>query len=289
MTYTFELPDTVEADEALRRLEALERCYHSFYFSDGRFVRGDYDIGRTIDQFPFPGDLSGMRVLDVGIGAGWFSFYLAERGAEVTAFDARGACDRDFYGRFEYPPVESEKSGPDRVDESGHPIYHDPIDEPFFILRDVLGHPIPFRSGRVYDLPRILDGEAFDLVFMGAILGHLRDPIGGLMAARAVCRGTLLATQIVNTRVEQGVPLMFMPYTAFSRRAWWVPNREGFRHWFLAAGFDDVDVDHQVTLVPDRPRPHESGTGRPANPQQVHNVAVATVRETGAPDSGSGV
>ncbi|MGH0033946.1 MAG: class I SAM-dependent methyltransferase [Myxococcota bacterium] len=277
MRHTFTLPESSNADEMMRRLEGLERSYHSFYFDDGRCLRGDYDIGLTISQFPFPKDLAGLRVLDVGIGAGWFSCYFAERGAEVTAFDARGACDRDFYGRWEYPALESEKSGPDRLDEEGRPVYHDPIDEPFFILRESLGHSIPFHSGRVYDLPRILEGQQFDLVFMGAILGHLRDPIGGVMAARAVCRGQLVATQVVNTQVDQGLPLMFMPYTSFSRRAWWVPNREGFRHWFLAAGFREVDVDHQVTLIPDVPQEHESGTGRPANPQQVHNVGVAQV------------
>ena len=47
----------------------------------------------------------------------------------------------------------------------------------------------------MYDVaPEVFEGRRFDLVFMGALLCHLRDPIGALMAARSVCGGRVIAS-----------------------------------------------------------------------------------------------
>ena len=76
--------------------------YHSFYFDNGYEVRGSYDIGRDIDDYGFPDDMRGWRVLDVGCGSGWFSFFFEQRGATVTAIDTRGYADFDVYGPADY-------------------------------------------------------------------------------------------------------------------------------------------------------------------------------------------
>jgi hypothetical protein len=194
----------------------------------------------------------------------------------VTSFDARGACDMDIYGRYRHPDLEVEKPEPDRYDRNGDPIYHNRTSEPFFILQEYLDVEIPFSSGRIYEIDRIFEGEQFDIVFMGAILGHLRDPIGALMAARALCRGEVFATQRVSSETQE-TPGMMMPYTNFSKRAWWVPNLECFRHWFLAAGFKDVDVSRKVTFESDHTREHDSGGGREANPTQIQSIGIGRV------------
>jgi SAM-dependent methyltransferase len=251
--------------------------YHSFYFDNGFSVRGDYDIGADISAYGFPESMEGLTVLDIGTGAGWFAFYFEQLGAEVVTIDARGYSDFDVYGRFSYPPVESEGRLPDKEADDGASIYFSPVSRGFWIMRDILRSSVRFRNARVYEIrPNFFDGQRFDLVFLGAILCHLRDPIGALMAARSVCRHRVIAsTPVVLGETEPDVlPRQYLPYTKIDNISWWLPNEACFKHWFLAAGFTGVDVSRQVALRADVLR-HENG--KPANGDQILRVGSAFV------------
>lgn len=231
--------------------------YHSFYFDNGYSVKGDYNIGLDIGDYGFPSDMSGMKVLDIGTGAGWFSFFFEQAGAQVTTVDARGYSDFDVYGRYKYPPIETEKQTPDRWDEAGQPIYHSPVSKAFWIMREALGSKVNFVNARVYEIcPELFDNQQFDLVFMGALLLHLRDPIGALMAARSVCSGQLVATtRTMPEHDDNPFPFMDLPFTSIDKISWWRPNKACFKHWLLAAGFSSVDVESSVSMTGDVLRP----------------------------------
>jgi 2-polyprenyl-3-methyl-5-hydroxy-6-metoxy-1,4-benzoquinol methylase len=251
-----------------------ERWYHSYYFDNGYEVRGDYDIGSDIQDYGFPKSMNGMKVLDIGTAAGWFAFYFEQQGAEVTAIDARGRDDYDLYGKFEYPTPESSGRKPDRFDESGRPVYYNPVSHAFWRMRDALQSKLLFRNLRVSEISKeTLDGAEFDLVFMGAILAHLRDPIGSLAAVRKICRGHIIAsTAIMQEHID--VPGQFLPYIEQENDIWWLPDKSCFEKWFVAAGFDNVDVSRQVTLRPDQPR-YENG--KVANRSRVLTIGSASV------------
>jgi tRNA (mo5U34)-methyltransferase len=266
---------------SLTEAEFHERCarqnvwYHSFYFDNGFTLRGDYNVGASLDAYGFPEDMTGMRVLDAGTGAGWFAFLFEQRGAEVWATDARGKCDLDVFGRWEQPEPER---APERFDDDGHPVYDSVLSGGFWVMREILGSGVRFRNARIYDLhPDLFGGELFDLVFLGAVLCHLRDPIGGLMAARRCCRGQLLATTPVVLGEPEGetLPRQYLPYTGIHDLGWWLPNEACFRQWFLAAGFARVNIDRQVDLLCDVP--YFDATGRQANQDQIHRLARAWV------------
>jgi tRNA (mo5U34)-methyltransferase len=229
--------------------------YHSYYFDNGFSVRGDYNIGADIQDYGFPPSLRGLKVLDVGVGGGWFSLYLEQQGAEVTAIDARGYSDFDVFGRYQYPPITAEGRSPDRYAEDGAPIYDSPVSKTFWIMRDLLGSKVRFKNARIYDLsPQLFEGQSFDLVFIGALLLHLRDPIGALMAARSVCHGQIMAsTPIVVNDPDSKFPFQQLPWTHIDRISWWLPNRACFKLWFEAAGFRNVDVSRIITLRSDLP------------------------------------
>lgn len=254
---TYRLRFTGDCDEATFKSACAKQdfWYHSFYFDNGYEVRGDYDIGKNIDEYGFPNDMSDMKVLDLGTGSGWFAFYFEQHGAQVTAVDCRGYCDFDMRGRYYYPPVEAEKSAPDRIGPDGEPIYFSPVSGGFWIMRDLLKTNIRFVNVRAYEIcPELFSGQSFDLVFMGALLLHLRDPIGALMAARSVCADRLIAT--TRIMVEDGDnphPRMNLPWTDIDNISWWEPNKACYKHWFLAAGFTQVDVERTVTLTVDKP------------------------------------
>jgi 2-polyprenyl-3-methyl-5-hydroxy-6-metoxy-1,4-benzoquinol methylase len=262
-------------EEFERKVAAVPWWYHSYFFDNGLAVRGDYDIGADVDSYGLPDSMEGMRVLDMGTGSGWFAFYFEQLGAEVVTADARGECDLDVYGRWEAPQPEGP---PDEYDAAGRPIYYSYFSKGFPVMRDLLGSRVEFRNARVYDLSlEMFGGRGFDLVFLGAILCHLRDPIGALLAARRVCRGRVLASTpvVLGEKEADTMPRQYLPYTAIDPIGWWLPNEGCFRHWFLAAGFRDPDVSRVITLRGDVE--HRDARGRIVNLDQTLRVGIARV------------
>jgi 2-polyprenyl-3-methyl-5-hydroxy-6-metoxy-1,4-benzoquinol methylase len=258
--YRLHYTGTLSRDEFDAACRKQDYWYHGYYFDNGFAVRGDYNIGLDIDSYGFPADLDGMTVLDIGTGAGWFAHYLHQRGAVVTTVDVRGICDYDMVGRYEYPPLSSEGREPDRYDVDGEPIYYSPSSSGFWLMGDILQADIRFRNARANEIcPDLFDGERFDLVFMGAILCHLRDPIGALMAARSVCSGQIIASTLVDVWDESPKPSATLLVPEPSVVRWWIPNLSCYREWFQAAGFRDPDVSRMVWLREDNPRNGPSG------------------------------
>ena len=264
-------------NEVQQCIAELPRWYHRFYFDNGVSVRGDYDVEADVADYGFPESMEGLCVLDVGTGAGWFAFYFEQQGAVVTTVDARGYRDFDVYGRYNYPSIGRERREPDRLDQDGRPVHFSPVSRGFWIMKDLLGSAVRFRNSRVYDLsPSLFGGEKFDLVFLGAILRHLRDPIRALIAVRSVCRHRVMAsTPVVLGEQEADVlPRQYLPYTYPDKLSWWLPNEACFGHWFLAAGFIAIDVGRQVTLRPDVAR---TEAGKAVNRYQTLRIGFAFV------------
>jgi SAM-dependent methyltransferase len=251
--------------------------YHSYYFDNGFSQRGDYDIARDVHQYGFPDNLAGRTVLDIGTGSGWFATWFEQHGARVTTVDARGYCDFDVFGRDSYPDVSTEKPGPDRVLPDGTPVYYSPVSGGFWAMKDLLGLEAEYVNARVYDIgPARLGGRRFDLVFMGSVLMHLRDPIAALMAAHTVCGGQLIATTyMLPDDPARPEPVMRMWENAADGISWWVPNRACLAQWLKAAGFSRYAIDRQVSLTADVPYADEQG--RSSGVSQIQQLVHAFV------------
>jgi SAM-dependent methyltransferase len=275
-THRLHYSGTLSETEFYARCETVRPWYHSYYFDNGFEIRGDYNIGADIADYGFLSDMQGIRVLDIGAGGGWFAHYFAQRGAAVTTVDARGYGEFDFYGRYNYVD-ETAARIPDAFEADGRPVYFSPVSKALWVMRNILGADIQIYNARVYDVcPELFGGKTFDLVFIGALLLHLRDPIGALMAARSVCTQRLIASTpvIPGGRIDED-PIQHLPWTAVDQISWWLPNLACFRHWFLAAGFRDVDVTRTVTLRSDVP--YYTKDGRHVNGDQTHHVGHAVV------------
>lgn len=112
--------------------------YHTYHFDNGFSMRGDYDIGRDVAGYGFPENMTGVSVLDIGTGSGWFATYFEQLGADVTVLDARGYCDFDVFGRDQYPDVTSEKPAPDVISPDGRSLYFSPVSKGFWVMKDIL-------------------------------------------------------------------------------------------------------------------------------------------------------
>lgn len=157
-------------------IAALGPWFHNLHLPDGRQTAPDHPLG----DFPsfkwrdlsraLPEDLRGWSTLDIGCNAGFYSFQLARRGAEVLGIDVdehylrQGAWARRLYG---------------------------------------LDDRVTFRRMQVYDLAR--SRELFDLVLFMGVLYHLRYPLLGLDIVAEKTR-RLLVLQTLTAPDETVVP-----------------------------------------------------------------------------------
>lgn len=194
---------------------ALAPWFHNLHLQDGSQTAAHHPLG----NFPYykwlewesvlPARLDGWTALDIGCNAGFYSFELARRGAEVTAVD----CDNHYLRQARWAAQH-------------------------FGLED----KIQFRQQQVYELAR--DGQDYDLVLFMGVLYHLRYP---LLALDIVARKTrqLLCLQAMtmpgeavheNTdglelddrhqMLSAGWPKMAFIEGALSQDPtnWWAPN-----------------------------------------------------------------
>jgi tRNA (mo5U34)-methyltransferase len=131
-----------------REIAALGPWFHNLHLPDGRQTAPEHTLG----DFPafkwqqlaphLPADLSGRRALDIGCNAGFYSFELAKRGADVLAVDR----EPRYLRQAEW--ARRELGLEDRVE---------------------------LRRLDVYELATLQ--ERFDLVFFMGVLYHLRHPL----------------------------------------------------------------------------------------------------------------
>ena len=210
------------------RVSALD-WYHTIELPEGVVTPGHFDTRPAVAHVPLPADLSGLRCLDVGTWDGFWAFEMERRGAaSVTAVDIDDA------GRWDWPlrvRLAARRHGEEylaafRRGTAG-----------FDLAREALGSSVERIDLSVYDLDPEQVGT-FDVVFLGSLLLHLRDPIAALGAIRSVCRGTLVCSEAIELW-----PSLLRPRTPSARLAgfdqpwWWQPNVAAFHRMLASAGF----------------------------------------------------
>ncbi|HZT66402.1 MAG TPA: methyltransferase domain-containing protein [Acidimicrobiales bacterium] len=199
--------------------------YHTIELPDGRVTPGFFDHRSVVGRYQLPDDLSGVRALDVGCADGFFSFELERRGAEVVAIDAPDRNSLDF-------PAPLRR-------ESGRETLRALVDN-FEVVRTALGSKVDRRLMTVYEI-KPEDLGLFDLVFVGSILIHLRDPAAALMKLAAVCRGQIQVVEEVDRRLDRSRRPLARLQALSPHLTWWIPNQAGWSDLLVAAGFDQVE------------------------------------------------
>jgi tRNA (mo5U34)-methyltransferase len=217
--------------------------YHTLELGPGLITPGYYDLRGIVQRMPLPGSLKGMRCLDVGTFDGFWAFEMERRGAgQVLAIDVIDPEQWDWPGDTQ--PETVAVLGDQKGRGSG-----------FEIARRALGSGVDRRELSVYDLDPKDVGE-FDLVYVGSLLLHLRDPIGALERARSVCRGQLVLCDAVDPALSR--VLRRLPAATLDGRGrpwWWKPNVAALSRMVESAGFIVVDPPRRLLLPPGRGYP----------------------------------
>lgn len=228
------------------RLAEHDHWYHTIELPGGNTTPGLYDMPRILPRVGMPDSLEGKRCLDVGTGDGFWAFEMERRGAsEVVATDVEG------WHLLDWPPAPGSRPRTN----TGQ------ISPRFALAHEALASRVEWVPISVYDTRPELLGT-FDLVFVGSMLLHLRDPVRALAAVRTVVRGELLLNEVVS------LPLtMLRPRRPAARLVgieaptWWIPNVAGLRRLVEAAGFRILDAGKPYYL--------RFGKGRLTAPEQT--------------------
>jgi tRNA (mo5U34)-methyltransferase len=205
--------------------------FHNLHLPDGTQTAPDHPLG----DFPafkweqvapaIPGDLEGWRALDVGCNAGFYTFELAKRGAEVVGIDV----DEHYLRQARWA---AERFG---VEGS-----------------------VEFRRDTVYDLART--DECYDLVLFMGVLYHLRHPLLALDLVAARARRLLVLQTLTmpgdgtgetpsDLRIGDRRRMLepFWPAMAFIEHRlendptnWWAPNQACVEAMARTAGLEVV-------------------------------------------------
>jgi tRNA (mo5U34)-methyltransferase len=210
------------------QIEQLGPWFHNLHLPGGvqtvpdHFLGGDFPRFKWLEIAPcIPQDLTGWRVLDVGCNAGFYSFELAKRGAQVLAIDhdahylaqARWACEQ-------------------------------------FALQD----RVEFRQVGVYEVAQWK--ERFDLVWFMGVFYHLRYPLLALDLLASLARRMLVfqtltmpgdevypdtADHAITEReplLDPGWPKMAFVEHSFAGDPtnWWIANHAGCEAMLRSTG-----------------------------------------------------
>lgn len=223
-----------EGDAALAR-DALERnptlWYHTIELARGVVTPGYIDMRKAAEKV-LPDDMRGMRVLEVGTFDGFWAFAMEARGADVTTADLETITDAD-WPPMQRPRLEAQAASDGLI-----------LGEGFRLAKRALGSNVERIVCNIYDLAPDRVPGPFDMVYIGAILTHLRDPISPLMNARSVLKpgGELRTFEPFSAHLSvrvKGRPAAEFKATG-TDYTWWLPNLAGLTEWLVAAGFADV-------------------------------------------------
>jgi len=210
-------------------IQELGPWFHNIHLPNGEQTAPNHFFG----DFPnvkwrqiathLPSDLNGMRVLDIGCNAGFYSFELAARGARVVGID----MDDRYLRQARW--AASEKGLEARVS---------------------------FEKASVYDVTR-LSGR-FDIILFMGVFYHLRHPLLALdlldrlapdiLVFQTLTHGSedvsAFAARDVNFQsrhrlADPGWPSMAFVEGTFSGDPtnWWIPNHAAVEAMLRSAGF----------------------------------------------------
>lgn len=217
------------------KIDSVKVWYHTLDLGGGVETPGVYDMRPFLHHYRFPASLEGKRVLDVGASNGFFSFHFENLGASrVVAVDLRTIGDHDYPRRY---LEEQRKLRSDREIEE---IDHHEVHGGFEVARSILASRVEMRYHRIYDLPQEME-DRFDLAFLGSVLVHLRDPVGGLEAVHDMLEPGGLAIIATPTDLSQPDRVYAVYVGDAFRCAWWTPSPACLVKMCKVAGFVEVE------------------------------------------------
>lgn len=184
----------------IRVLHEKDDCffYHSMEVPDvpaasgKRTIAGVWDLRGRFDEYVGGVEFAGRSVLDVGVATGFLSFEAERRGAaEVVGIDMP-ATDRPQYVPYARSTGQPEGEAIQRQIRRGYWLCH-----------SLHGSRAKIVYCNIHDIGDRIAGA--DIVLVGQILVHVRDPLNALAQCARAARDTLV---IIEGSFDSAEPVM---------------------------------------------------------------------------------
>lgn len=152
---------------------------------DSHHSESEWDLRHCINQYLGELDYSGKRALDVGTASGFLTFEMEKRGAEVVSFDTPSASEWDLVPHYQF-----QEKWDEHVQQLVLSLKR--VQNAYWYLHRENNSSARLNLGDIYRLPAELGN--FDIVVMGMVLGHLRDPFQAIYSASRLCRDKIVIT-----------------------------------------------------------------------------------------------
>ncbi|HLX65095.1 MAG TPA: hypothetical protein VKX17_27750 [Planctomycetota bacterium] len=220
-----------------RLVEDPKSCwfYHVMDLPGYGTTTGEWDLRNTFDDYIGRFDLKGKRVLDAGAASGFCSFQMEARGATVVSFD----MEDGYY--FDLVPFYTQR---DKFDARRKDIRvgMETAKNGYWFAHRLLGSKAIAYYGTVYNIPP--EVGQFDVVVMGQILVHLRDPFAALASASARCGKTLIIIEALHN--DPGPVAQFHPKAGVPAmdHSWWKLSAQLYREMLGILGFQISSITY---------------------------------------------
>jgi SAM-dependent methyltransferase len=206
--------------------------YHALDLPGVGLVGTDWDLRKNADAYLGRLDYAGRTALDVGTATGFLTFEMEKRGASVTSFEMASPT------QYQFVPYAADRPHREAQLERWTSVL-ERVKNGYWLAHERLGSKARAFYGDVYDLPEALG--SFDVVILGMILPHLRDPMRALESAAARSRDLVVVSQWVFSDPRPFMALIPGPVaTDDSRIAWWTLSDTVVRTFLDIVGFDFV-------------------------------------------------
>jgi SAM-dependent methyltransferase len=223
-----------------RTVSSIGDChfYHSMSIPDHGEVTAEWDLRGREAEYLGNIDLAGKTVLEIGTASGHLCFWMEKQGAEVVAYDLSENQNwdivpystRDFCGFVQ-----------------GRKAHMRKINNSWWFAHERFASKARVAYGTVYDLSDRLG--RFDIVTLGSILLHLRDPFLAMQKAASLALSTMVVTDRPLPPHEQAIALLsngrvirFLPDARAAEpfETWWRLSPNFIAEVLQILGFHDI-------------------------------------------------
>jgi hypothetical protein len=183
-----------------------------------------WDLRNRFDEYTGYVPVAGKSFLDVGTASGFLSFEAEKRGAIVTSFDAKSA------EQIQYIPVSDTHLA--EKHRRGCKEYFYRMRKGYLYLHECFSSKARAIYGDIYLLSDLAPPS--DIVMLGQVLVHLRDPLEALRQASMIAKETLIITEGSFESDRPTAVFLGTPDIPFS---WWHFSNQLYHHWLSLLGF----------------------------------------------------
>jgi 2-polyprenyl-3-methyl-5-hydroxy-6-metoxy-1,4-benzoquinol methylase len=237
-------PDGTGLFARARNVTNIDNCvfYHTMDIPGFGLVEGEWDLRHTVREYLGPVQLRGKRVLDVGKGSGFLTFYMESQGAEVVAYDLSEyqAWDVIPYAGFDYQ---------EHILSFRSQIWR--LNSGFWLAHRANRSRAKLVHGTVYAIPPAI-GQV-DIAVLASLLLHLRDPFYALENALRLTRETAIIVEATPGFFLEGSkspraefapnPVTFQP-----KDTWWSLPPPLVKRFLQVLGFETVSEHHHTQV-----------------------------------------